>query len=318
MLNIAVLRGGPSSEYDVSLQSGQAVLAHLPDHRYLAHDILIGRDGTWHRDGVPVHPEHALRRADVVFNALHGEYGEDGKLQQLLDRLRIPYTGSRSLPSAIAMNKAMSKEMFKKAGIKTPHSRLVRQEEDVVTVAKNLFNTFPQPCVIKPTTAGSSVGVSIAQTLPELIDALSLAHRHGDALVEEWIAGKEATCGVIENFRGANIYALLPVEIVPKNTYFDYESKYGGQSQELCPGRFTPEEKKEIEHLARLAHEVLGLHHYSRADFIVSPRRGVYLLEVNTQPGLTRASLFPKSLEAVGVTFPDFLEHLISLAMSRK
>jgi len=138
--------------------------------------------------------------------------------------------------------------------------------------------------------------------------------------VEEFIEGKEATVGVIENFRNKNIYTLPPIEIrVPKtNDFFDYEAKYNGQSQEICPGNFSSQEKEELERMASLIHTGLNLSHYSRSDFIIHPQKGIYALEVNTLPGLTNESLFPKSLNAVGSDISEFINHLLKLALSKK
>ena len=137
-------------------------------------------------------------------------------------------------------------------------------------------------------------------------------------MVEENIKGREATCGVVDKFRGNDFYSLLPIEIIKpeKSDFFDYEAKYCGGSQEICPGNFSRDEKEAIQELAVAAHKVLGLRHYSRSDFIISPGRGIYILEVNTLPGLTAESLLPKSLQAVGCSLPDFLDHLITLALA--
>jgi D-alanine-D-alanine ligase len=139
-------------------------------------------------------------------------------------------------------------------------------------------------------------------------------------MIEEFIKGREATCGVIDNFRGKKTYSLLPVEILKaqNSRFFDYNAKYSGQSREICPGNFTEEEKEGIQAISILAHEVLGLSHYSRSDMIIHPKKGIYLLETNTLPGLTSESLFPRSLEAVGCNLPHFLDHLITLAFARK
>ena len=319
-IRIGVLRGGPSSEYEVSLKTGSSVLKNLPD-KYHPIDIFIDKGGVWHIHGIPNEPHEIFQKVDAVFNALHGEYGEDGKVQKILDTFSIPYTGSKTLPSAVGMNKALAKNVFKSHGIKTPYHRVESKSEDIAEIAIRLFKTFPMPAVVKPVASGSSVGVSIAYDFQELKDALSKAFEYSDtALVEEYIKGREATCGVVDNFRGRDIYSLLPIEIIKpeKSEFFDYDAKYCGGSQEICPGNFSQKEKEAIQELAVAAHKALGLRHYSRSDFIVSPRRGIYILEVNTLPGLTDESLLPKSLNAVGCSLPDFLDHLITLALAGK
>ncbi len=311
---IVVLRGGPSSEYDVSLNTGAEILKNLSDDKYDLSDVCITKGGEWYLRGMKVMPVDVLPQVDLVFNAMHGEYGEDGKVQRILDTFDVPYTGSRSIPSAVAMNKMLSKQEFKKRGIKVPIDIVLNKGDHDVA---EIFRTFPMPAIVKPVNAGSSLGIGIARTASELQQALENAFAVADkVLVEEYIDGKEATCGVIEGFRGEEVYTLLPIEIKPKsvNSFFDYDAKYSGESEEICPGNFTIEEKVEIQKLARQAHQALSLRHYSRSDFIVTPRRGIYLLETNSLPGLTETSLLPRSLNAIGCSLSDFLDHLVQLA----
>lgn len=319
-IKVGVLRGGPSSEYDVSLKSGSTVLKSLPE-KYLGIDIFISKDGEWHRDGMVKSPEGALRHLDIVWNALHGQYGEDGKVQRILDHLGIPYTGSSSFESAVAMNKHLTKKALNNAGVKMAHHKIVTKEDVIDLGLHELFKTIPLPAVVKPTKAGSSVGVSIVRDFFGLQKAMNKAFEHGDSvIIEEYIDGREATCGVIDNFRGEKYYVLPTIEIIPheKSDFFDYSAKYEGGSQEICPGNFDEDIKKQIQETARKVHEILGLKHYSRSDFIVHPKRGVYFLEVNTLPGLTSESLLPRSLNAVGTPLPDFFDHVIGLALAGK
>lgn len=315
---VAVLRGGPSREYEVSLKTGASVLAHLDKEKYEPRDIFIDRNGQWHAHGVPAAPERALRGADVAFNALHGEYGEDGTLQRLLDSLSVPYTGSGAHASALAFNKARTREAVLALGIKIPHGVVLDGEKitDLEQTARNLFRSFPHPAVVKPVTGGSSVGVSIAEHYHALLAALEHALGHSSrVLIEEYIPGREATVGVLDNFRGERAYALMPVEIVPPQDarFFDYDAKYSGRSIERVPGHFSDSEKDRLAAAARAVHEGLSLAHYSRSDFIVG-KRGIYFLEVNTLPGLTEESLLPKALHAVGAPLSHFLDHIVSLA----
>lgn len=319
-LRVGVVRGGPSPEYDVSLKTGNTVLQHLSEtHAPL--DIFIDKEGRWHMHGVARSPEKILKNVDVIWNALHGAYGEDGGIQEFLDHHGVPYTGSARLPSALAMNKWMTKERAYSAGIRTPLHVVIRQTDPIREKATEIFYSIPHPLVVKPVTGGSSLGLYMVQNLAELLAAVeAVLSAYDAALVEEYISGKEGTCGVIENFRGQKAYALPPVEIIPPpgKSLFDHYAKYSGESRELCPGNFSSEEKMEIERLAALVHETLGLSHYSRSDFIVSPRRGIYFLEVNTLPGLTDESLLPKSLDAVGVSMKEFIHHILGLAIGKK
>jgi D-alanine-D-alanine ligase len=327
-IRVGVLRGGMSSEYDVSLRTGDSVLRHLPEHKYIPVDILITKDGTWHIDGRPAYMTKIARRVDVVFNALHGKYGEDGQVARLLENLGILFTGSGALSSAIGMNKALSKDIFRNYGLKTAahvviSARRVREETEDDTALQYLvfeiLGTVPLPLVAKPVSGGSSVSTFIIGDAKELIGAIGkLAGINQDILFEEFIAGKEATCGVIDFFRGQDIYSLLPVEIRPPahKAFFDFETKYDGTSEEICPGNFSRKENETIQNMAILAHKALRLRHYSRSDFIIG-KDGIYILETNTLPGLTAESLFPKSLGAVGSTLPEFLDHVVELAMKK-
>ena len=316
---VGVLRGGPSSEYDVSLKTGASVLQALNQEHFEPRDLFVDRSGKWHLHGVGVDPERALRGVDVVFNAMHGEYGEDGEVQRLLDSLSIPYTGSDAIASQLAFNKLKTKEAAARLGVQVPRHVVINPPTDDFPLEKkalHIFRTFPHPVIVKPMIGGSSVGMTLADNYHALEWALARAlETSPQALVEEFIKGREATVGVIDNFRNEKTYALMPVEIIPppERPFFDYEAKYSGKSIERVPGNFTPEEKRTLEDLAKKVHEGLGLRHYSRSDFILS-RRGIYFLEVNTLPGLTNESLLPKAVQAVGSKLSDFLHHVIDLA----
>ena len=270
-IKVGVLRGGPSSEYEVSLATGANVLGALREKladKYAVLDVLIDKKGEWHINGVAVKPEAAVKRFDVVFLALHGAYGEDGKVQRLLETYNTPFTGSGSLGSAIGMNKVLTKKAFKDNGIKTPVDRVIKSsliKKDADKIAHDLFRTFLMPVVIKPVSAGSSVGVSIARDIKELVKGLKEAAQHDEeVLVEEYIKGIEATVGVIEGFRGETLYVLPAVEIVPKTEFFDFAAKYEGKSDEIVPGRFPLDIKVKLSELARKVHKAVGLRHYSR------------------------------------------------------
>lgn len=318
---VGVLRGGPSNEYDVSLKSGAHVLSALNRETYDPKDIFIDRSGVWHLQGIAMEPERALRSIDVAFNAMHGEYGEDGEVQRLLEALNVPYTGSNATSSALAFNKHRTKQVASKLGIKTAHGALIDREKitDMEKTALAIFRSLPHPLIVKPVIGGSSVGM----TLVNNYHALEYALERGFAvspqvLVEEYIPGKEATVGVIDHFRGEEVYALMPIEIIPppESSFFDYDAKYSGASIERVPGNFTHDEKHQLQEFSKNIHRELGLSHYSRSDFIVS-KRGIYFLEVNTLPGLTSESLLPKALHAVGSGMSHFLDHLITLARKK-
>ena len=353
---IGVVRGGPSSEYDVSLKTGAEVMDALDKEKYEPLDIIVSKDGLWYIFGSETKPHDALRRVDVIFNCLHGNYGEDGKIQSLLESHSMPFTGSGSLSSAIAMNKILAKDYFRRAGLKTPAHVFIdkdkvkedfeKGENPAMNAILAAHSKFSLPYIVKPVGGGSSIGVSFVKSRDGFAIALAKAFLFGDSvMIEEYIPGVEANVGVIEGFRGVDMYALPPVEIRPTGKdFFDYEAKYGrkvtsnklqveslekqnlqletcnfelSRSEEIVPATFSTLIKKELERLAIVAHEALGLRHYSRSDFIVSPRRGIYILETNTLPGLTEGSIVPKALKAVGSSLSEFSDHLISLALSR-
>lgn len=318
MISVAVLRGGPSNEHEVSLKSGAQVLSSLAlSNLYRPVDVFIDRTGTWYVRGVAMEPERALCSVDVVFNALHGSYGEDGVLQRMLDRLQVPYTGSGAYASGLAMNKLTAKDFLQKAGVRTPMHKVLNVSADLESEMVEVYKSFSPPCVIKPTTSGSSVGVTLAKTFEQFKEGVKNAFQHSrQVLVEEYVKGKEATIGIVERLRGKDAYVLPAVEIIPAVSFFDYDAKYSGGTEERCPGNFSQKEVDELGNMALAAHSALGLRHYSRSDFIVTPK-GAFYLETNTLPGLTAESLLPKSLASVGVTLPEFIEHTLTLAYEK-
>ncbi len=315
MKHVTVLRGGPSSEYEVSLRSGAAVLAALQELGYATRDITITKNGQWLVSGIERNPEQALDATDVVFIALHGEYGEDGQIQRLLQRKHIPFTGSRALPSAIAFNKDLTKHTLQEHEIMMPkHRRLTRESLDAIdhTIAELLVEVGRE-LFIKPVTGGSSIGARYLGTEAAMFAAITeLLEQHEAVMVEEYIRGREATVGVLEGFRNEQLYVLPVIEIVPPSgaPLFSYEDKYNGKTDEIVPGRFSYHEKAKLADAAALVHTVLGLDHYSRSDFIVRDGE-VYFLEVNTLPGLTSESLLPKAAAAVGLEFNHLVKHLV-------
>ncbi len=316
---VGVLRGGPSREHEVSLKTGAAMLANLPEERYSVRDIYIDKNGQWHNRGRVTTPERVLRQIDVALIGLHGEYGEDGEVQKLLERFGVPYTGADSFGSYLAMHKLMAKVRAKEAGLLTPESHYIERAKDSEDAAHDIIRNFHQPVVVKPVGWGSSVGISIVGGYAPVLTAIERLFADGAAgvLVEQLIRGKEATAGVVEGLRGEALYALPPVEIIPpEDDFFSYDAKYSGETREICPGNFSRVVNEELQHAAKVIHRALGLRHYSRSDFIVTPK-GIYYLETNTLPGLTAESLLPKSLAAVGIPFQEFLSHLVSLALER-
>ena len=315
---IAVLRGGPSEEYAVSMETGAAVLKALEEMKYPYKDIVITKKGEWLDEGKVKTPKNTLDAIDTVFIALHGAYGEDGGVQKLLQDLEIPFTGSKAMPSAIAFNKTTTKDLLKDMDIKMPKHKHIKKDSvtDIESLVDSLNKELGEELFIKPNTGGSSQGARYSPNKDSLRIALKeLFEVYESLLIEEFIQGKEATVGVLNDFRDELIYSLPAIEIVPPSgePLFSFENKYNGKTKEICPGRFSYKEKTELEEMARKIHSELRCDHYSRSDFIL--RNGdVYFLEINTLPGLTSESLMHKAAAAVGLGFNDLIEHLIEIA----
>lgn len=318
-IRAAIVRGGLSDEYNVSLWTGASILEHIDRSLFEPIDIIITKDGEWLQDGKVRLPEQILHSVDVIFNALHGTYGEDGTIQRLFERYGVPYTGSKPFASNLAMNKILTKSYLKNSDIKMPQHVHVTKDslDDLGRIAEQITDMYGPQYFIKPVASGSSVGTMMVKNPLLLTQALKDSLEHYDeVMVEAHIAGREATCGVVNRYRGSSIYALPPIEIVlPKGAdFFHKDVKYTGETEEICPARFDRETKEEIESISKIVHETLGLSQYSRSDFIVADD-GIYFLEVNTLPGMTRESLFPKAIEAVGGTYRDFITHLLTDAL---
>jgi D-alanine-D-alanine ligase len=322
---VAILRGGPSSEYDISMQTGAGVLKALLDTPTTTKDIVISKNGEWILHGFVKSPEQLLSDVDVVFIALHGSYGEDGTVQRILERLALPYTGSGSYASAIAMNKVLTKEHLKKHSdtiLMAPHMKLSRDGvANLVQTVASITALFGPEYVIKPISGGSSIGTVMCDQ-STLYRTLAVAlENYDEVIVEKRIHGKEATVGILEGFRDQEHYQLPAIEIVPpaRTSFFSEDVKYTGETEEICPGRFSQSEKDTLLAVAKEVHTALGLKQYSRSDFMVAQEQpgqkaGVYFLEVNTLPGLTSQSLFPKSVEAVGSSYKELVLHLLDTA----
>ncbi len=315
---VGVLRGGASSEYNLSLRTGAAIISALSEERYDTRDIFIDKRGYWHVRGTPVDPARALSQVDVVLNALHGGAGEDGTVQRILDRASVPYVGSRAAGASAALNKIRAHETLEGAGIRMPRAVALSLRDGMTTaeMARFVFKQFGPPYVIKPSSEGAATGIIIAATLLELPDAIGdILDAFGTALVEEFVRGQEASVAVIEDFRNEPLYVLPPARVVlPADlSFMSPRAHEEGTLSHVVPSNFSHAEKAALAEMARKAHRALGLSHFSRADIILTPR-GPVLLEVNTTPGLYQGSSLPPMLESVGSSVREFLEHSIQLA----
>ncbi len=316
--SVGILRGGTGSEYELSLKTGAAMLAALPDDKYDTRDIFIDKRGYWHLRGAPADAGRILSQVDVVLNGLHGGVGEDGTVQRILERAGVPYAGARSQAAALSLNKIRAREILQQAGIRMPHAVSFNLGNALTTgeMSHFVFSQFGPPYVVKPAQEGASNGIRMAMTLLELPDVLGdVLDAFGAALVEQYVRGQEASVGVIEDFRGEELYALPPAHVViPEGArYLESTHHQGGSLRHNVPSNFSHSEKRAIAEMARAAHRALGLSHFSRADIILTPR-SAYLLEVNALPGLYPGASFQPMLESVGSSVPEFLEHAIYLA----
>jgi len=302
-LRIAVLSGGPGSEREVSLDSGRNVVRALETGENKSRYIVIPLK---FRDPRLLMSRLQRIQPHVVFPVLHGEFGEDGKVQALLEVFGKPYIGSRVLASALAMDKVISSKLLHAEGVRVPKEITPRSQV-------NLFGGVGS-CIVKPRNGGSSVGVSIVRNKKDLQKAIKLAEREGEPLVQEYLSGREFTCGVLEFAKGKP--SALPVtEIIPKSKFFDYKAKYmKGGSEEITPAGISRKLTEEIQQRALLAHKVLACRHISRSDFIYS-RGKLYYLETNTMPGMTSTSLIPQAVRAAKMTMPEFCDRLVQATL---
>lgn len=297
---ITILKGGTSAERQVSLWTAQSVAEALTNLA-LPFAEVDAADTDWLQQVISQKPE-------VVIIALHGPFGEDGQVQKLLEDQGIPYTGSSSTTSRLTIDKAKTKAVLsEKTSIATPKSAVFQKGQEVIW-----DDTYP--VVVKPNGDGSSFGVTIVKNPTELQQAVEEAFTYGDAiLVEQWVAGREFTCGVIDVGQGLQVLPI--VEIVPKDTFFSFAAKYtASRCDEICPANLDGATTKQIQDLSVQAFTQLGCRHYARVDWILGEDGVPYFLEINTLPGMTTTSLIPKELAAAGIGYPDFLENLITAA----
>ncbi len=246
--------------------------------------------------------------ADLVFIGLHGQCGEDGKIQATFDLMGIPYTGSGFLGSALAMDKHIAKQLAAEAGVLTPNWKLLSYTQDEIPA---LVETLSVPCAVKIHNGGSSIGVFLPKTKKELMSALKDVLQYGDQIIwEQFIEGREFSVGVLEDT------SLPPIEIIPKIGFYDYKNKYQpGATLEVCPAAITEEEDHQLRDAALLVHRTLGLSVYSRGEFILDTNGRTWFLEVNTLPGMTPTSLLPQEAAAVGISYHDLCKVIIDASL---
>lgn len=303
-LKVLILGGGPSSEHEVSLKTAAMVAKHLDKKKYEPILETVQKTGIW----------FPRQKADVVFIAMHGEFGEDGKVQKILEMAGLPYTGSGVLASTLGMDKQASLGIFRDKGLNVPAF-------EVFTKREKVKNNFGFPVVIKPADRGSSVGVAIAGSENEFKKGIADAFGYSDrVMVQKFIKGRELTCGVLDDGRGG-MFPLPITEILPKKgVFYDYSSKYdeGGSKHVVGPGNLPSSIALLVGHSAMLAHSSLGCSGMSRTDFIYGEDGKLYILEINTIPGMTPTSLLPEAAISSGISFPELLDRIIKSALVRQ
>jgi D-alanine-D-alanine ligase len=325
---VVVMRGGMSAEHDVSMMSGQMVLDNLDADQYAVSSVEITQEGEWVFSDAPdefLDPGEALQQLrvmqpDCVFIALHGPFGEDGRMQGLLDFLGIPYTGSGCAASALSMDKIRSKVLMQHAGFSVPEEMLITYDAwmaDRDGISHRVEESLGIPCVVKNPWQGSSLGMAIPQTAEAFQEAVKEVFRYGPTLmVERFIQGTEVTCGVLDFTDDVRPVALPVTEIRPvKSAYFDYTAKYTPEAtDEITPAEIDDAARDRVQEIAIRAHEIMGCRGFSRSDMILSGNDAVWL-EINTIPGLTQTSLLPQAAHAAGISFSSLVSQMVEAAL---
>jgi D-alanine-D-alanine ligase len=323
-VRVAVLCGGRSGEHEVSINSAESIIAAMDPARYEVERIFITKEGRWQPRAISPEPD-GNPGIDVVFPALHGTFGEDGTVQGLLELAGLPYVGPGVLASAVAMDKDVMKRLCRESGIPVvDHMVLTRGNARAEDVCKRLGHDGADtplhisfPMFVKPANLGSSVGISKVRTCEELKAALELAGQYDRKIVvERGIEGREFECSVMGN---AKPVAAVPCEILPSRDFYDYEDKYLlNQARTVLPAALTPEQTAEIRRLAVESYQAVGCEGMARVDFLMETKTGaIYVNEINTVPGFTAISMFPKMWEQSGLAFPRLIDRLIDLALER-
>jgi D-alanine-D-alanine ligase len=312
-LRVALIYGGRSGEHEVSLRSADSVKRALDPAKYKVSEYLIDKQGKWHPAALMPEPL-ANSGIDVVVPMLHGTFGEDGTVQGLLELADLPYVGAGVLASAVSMDKAMTKTVCKQAGLSVvEHLVLVRGQSDPASVAL----PFDFPVFVKPANLGSSVGITKVKNRRDLTDALELAFRYDrKIIVERGIDGREFECAVLG---GDEPRASTPCEIIPSEEFYTYEDKYLLDRARIeLPAELSDEQTAEIKRLAVACFEAVACEGMARVDFLMERATGdIFINEINTIPGFTSISMYPKMWEYSGIPYPELLDRLIELALKR-
>ncbi|MDB4108238.1 D-alanine--D-alanine ligase [Flavobacteriaceae bacterium] len=323
--NIAIIMGGYSNEYQISLKSGNVVYESLPKTLYNAYCIHIFKDRwVYVADDLQEFPINKADFSinlngekinfDCVFNAIHGAPGEDGTIQAYFELLSIPHTSCGMYQAALTFNKRDCLSVLKPYGIRTADSYFLNAGDAIDPVAIETAVGFP--CFVKANKAGSSFGITKVYSKEELPKAIDIAFKEDDELIiESYLDGIEVSVGVV---RYKGVVTVLPItEIVTENDFFDYEAKYLGKSQEITPARLSESQESDVRTVAKSIYEILKLEGFSRSEFIFKNNKP-HLLEINTIPGLTKESIFPQQAAQAGISLPDLFDNAIREALQKK
>jgi D-alanine-D-alanine ligase len=312
-LKVAVVYGGRSGEHEVSLRSAESIIAKLNPERYEVLRYLVSQEGKW--DPSPILPEPGANAGiDVIFPITHGTFGEDGTMQGLFELADLPYVGPGVLGSAVAMDKELAKRVLRDAGVPTVDFLVQRRGE---LDADAIIAKLGLPVFVKPANLGSSVGINKAKSRESLVDALDEAARFdAKVVIERSVTGREFECSVLGN---ETLAASFPCEILPEREFYDYEAKYVLDTTRIeLPAQLDAAQTATIRQLAIDAVRALDCEGMSRVDFLLETATGqFYVNEVNTLPGFTSISMYPKMWEHSGISYSDLLDRLIALAMER-
>ncbi len=313
MKRIGIIRGGISPQYDLSLKTGGAVAQALQDAGFEAIDMLLDKEGVLHIKGVPADMQQAQMSVDYVWNALHGDFGEDGGIQKLLDSYGLPYSGSGVATSALAFNKKTAKEYAESLGIKTPVSMLLMPEEDasVAEITGRIYKTMAPPWVVKPLYGGGSIKTFFAFTPLDLSQIVEEAISHNQPfLVEQYVEGTEVAVGVIDEFRNKRDYVLPVVDVdSPKRGVLENSERASSYARDSS--RLRADERERLSEMALMLHKSLGAKDYSQSEFVVDRFGKIWFLETDTHPELHAGAPFYKALEAVGATLTEFVRSVL-------
>ena len=334
-INLGIIFGGMSTEHEISIKSATSIINNLNKQKYNIFKVFIDKDGSWYDKNKNIEIKNIaeyLKKLDIVFPILHGKYGEDGTIQGMLEILKIPYVGCKVLASSIGMDKVYTKIIFEKTGIKQTkyiyikkyeekdnytlvQDNLIEKEINLEKIIEKIKSELQYPIFIKPSNSGSSVGVSRVENDEELIEAIQNAEKFDQKIIiEQGIKGREIECAVLGNSR-VGVIASTPGEIISAKDFYSYDAKYKiKESKTVIPANLSPKQIITIQDFAKQAFLAIDGNGLSRVDFFIEDETDeIYINEINTMPGFTEISMYPKLFEYDGISFGELLDKLINI-----